>query len=195
PRKPISVWFTSSACVASMPWGAPATTTNRLSFTASCVRIPVAEMGRTRSASSCIERGHLELSKVAAEVGQPACRAIDGGLRGGAGSLVPAITDDLFTNALSQQRVEVVEVLVPTGQEGEPILCDRALDSLYRGLVQWPGILGCLQQVRSNPGENRGLADAAGPILADVSSHLSAAHRESDERDVTQVELGDELVE
>src|ERR1700730_18494850 len=141
------------------------------------------------------ERGHLELSKVAAEVGQPACRAIDGGLRGGAGSLVPAITDDLFTNALSQQRVEVVEVLVPTGQEGEPILCDRALDSLYRGLVQWPGIVGCLQQVRSNPGENRGLADASGPILADVSSHLSAAHRESDERDVTQVEPGDELVE
>src|SRR3984893_14028413 len=101
----------------------------------------------------------------------------------------------LFADALSQQRIEVVEVLVPTGQERESILCDRALDSLYRGPVQWPGIIARLQKVGSTPRDNRGPAYAAGSVLADVSSHLSAAHRESNERDVMQVQLGDELVE
>src|SRR5258706_9378613 len=140
------------------------------------------------------ERGHLELSQVLAEVGQPACWAVDGGLRRGSGSNIPAVADDLFAYAIPQHRVEVVEVLVPTGQEGKSILCDRALDSLYRGLVQWPGILGCLQQVRSNPRDNRRLAYAAGSMLADLSSHLSAPHRESAAREVTQLELGDELL-
>lgn len=50
-RKLSSSGFNSSAWVQLMPWGPPATTKSRLPLTALFVRIPVAEMGRIRSAS------------------------------------------------------------------------------------------------------------------------------------------------
>src|SRR4029077_6902553 len=54
PRKPISASFTSSACVASRPWGAPSITTIWLPLTAACVCFVVARIRSTRSASPCI---------------------------------------------------------------------------------------------------------------------------------------------
>jgi hypothetical protein len=65
------------------------------------------------------KRRHVDLSQVRAKVGLPGWRAGPDADRRVAGGYVPAISDGLLADALAEEYVEVVEVVVERRQRGE----------------------------------------------------------------------------
>src|SRR6202035_2944308 len=54
--------------------------------------------------------------------------------------------------------------------------------------------VGRLEQVRWHAGDNRGFARIPGTVFSQVASHLGSSHREADQAEITQLEVGNQLV-
>src|ERR1700730_74027 len=123
------------------------------------------------------QRGHTDLGQVLAEVRQPDGRALVGAFRRSSGADIPAVTHCLLANPIAEEAVEVVEVLIEPGQESEPILFYRGLDSYYAGLVEPPlGMVLAFQKVRRYSGQDGYFADSVQAVGAPIAGDLPGRH-------------------
>src|SRR5882672_7489835 len=112
-----------------------------------------------------------------------------------AGCDVPASLDDLFTDALAQQEVGVVEILEKLGEERVAVCGNGLLDSFEDTAVNALRIVCCLQQERWDSGNDYRLADALRSVFPKVSCHFAPTHGETDQREITQFEMCHEFVQ
>jgi hypothetical protein len=102
------------------------------------------------------------------------------------------LAHDFLADALN---VGVEEVLEETGEERVAIRSDGFLDALEHARVEALGVVGGLQQEGRNASDDHGAACAARAISSTEARDLTAAHRESHEREVLQREMGKQLAE
>src|SRR5262249_37148290 len=107
---------------------------------------------------------------------------------------VPTGLDGLFADALAQKNIRIEEIFEKFGEERVAICGDSFLDALEHAAVHAIGVVGCFQQVRWDASDNYGLAHTLRSILADVACYFTTAHREADQCEIAQIELGHDLV-
>jgi hypothetical protein len=137
----------------------------------------------------------VDLWQVGPEVGMPRRHAGDGPGRGCADRRVPGVPDGFGADPAAERLIEVIEVLVPLGEVGEPVGGQRRLDLIENLLRDAVGRLGSLQQVRRDAGHDSGPADPLGAVAAQVAGDLTAAHRMPGYVEAMQVERGHERVQ
>lgn len=141
------------------------------------------------------QRGHVDAGQVLPEIRDPGWRAIESAFRRRNGCDIPAVRDDLLTDSVPQEGVEVVESLEEGRQVRKPVLRDGILDSAYGVLVKPAWIVRRFQKIGRDARHDGCLCDTARSVPSDVAGYLAAAHRKAGDRDVAQIELGDHLVE
>ena len=140
------------------------------------------------------QSGHIDAGQVFAEVFMPGGDAGQGGSGGGGGRDVPARLNDLFADTLPQEHVCVVEILKEIGEEGKPVSRYRLLDSGKHAAVHTLGVVRRLQQVRWHTGNNHGFAHAPGAVFPEIACDFAPSHGETDQDEISQLELGDQFV-
>src|SRR6266852_1495503 len=118
---------------------------------------------RNRHNPVCIavndQRGYVDALEIFAEILMP-CRHASKTRRGrGAGCDIPASLDGLFADALTQEKVRVVEILEKLGEERVTICDNGFLDAFEDSAVYALRVVPRLQQERRNGPDEYRLAD------------------------------------
>ena len=115
------------------------------------------------------------------------------GARFGAG--VPERANGVLADPLAQVVLEVEEVVEQTGQPGVAVLQDGVLHVGDTGAVDALRVVRGLPERRREAFDEDATVQSIGAAGADVAGEFTGAQREADHGDVTQVELGQHLVE
>ncbi|EGJ73767.1 putative bromoperoxidase [Streptomyces sp. Tu6071] len=141
------------------------------------------------------EGGDVELLEILVEVGpregvDAGHPALDGLVHGHEPERVLVALGDLVALAVGAEEADrgVAPELRALGE-------DAVLDVVEDALGDALGVVGALEHERRDRREQDGRVNALGAVAADVAGEFAAAHRVRDERDVTQVELRDEVVQ
>src|SRR5450755_2006303 len=139
--------------------------------------------------------GDVDAGQILAEVLIPRGYASEAGRGRGPSCDVPAGLNGLFADKLAQQEVRVVEVLEKLREERITVGDYGFLDSLEDTAVHALRVVGRLQQEWRDCGDKDRSAHALRSVFPQVAGDFAANHRETNHREITQLELRHELVQ
>src|ERR1700691_2931014 len=113
----------------------------------------------------------------------------------GPGRHIPASLDGLLADTLAQQEIRVIEILEELGEECVTIGGDVFLDPFEDTAVYALRVVRRLQQEGWDRRDEHRLAHALRSVLADVTRHFAAPHRETCQREVPQFEVCHEFMQ
>src|SRR6266853_100513 len=141
------------------------------------------------------QRGYVDAFEVFAKILMPGWHTSKTRRGRSAGGSVPASLDNLFADALTQQKVRVVEILEEFSEERVTICDDRFLDAIEDSAIHALRVVRCLQQERRDCSYEYRLGHVFRSVFTQVACHFAPAHREANEREITQFEVCHELVQ
>src|ERR1700733_1072292 len=130
------------------------------------------------------QRWHIDASHILSEIFMPRGNASQAGHRRSVGSNIPAGAHRFFPHALTQQQIGVVEVLEELGEKGIAVRRYRLLNAFEHAEVYPFLVVRRFEEKGRDRRDKDGMAYVLRSMLADVTRHFAAAHREPNQRKV-----------
>src|SRR5690348_9473476 len=141
------------------------------------------------------QRGNVDAAEVLAEVFIPSGHASETCRGRCTGGDIPAGLDGLLADALAEENVGVEEVFEKFREEGVAIRRDGFLNALEDGGVDAFGVIRGFEKERRDGSNENGVGHAFRSVLTDVTCDFAAAHGKANQGEITQVEMGEKLVQ